>query len=142
MLSGTERDCTRKAKFFGRFTQPSSEAKNEKATRRSETTFRCRPFFVSSAGKSDAVGPSGRLHFLLVRFLYARKENEHKDDLFLNLECFGVDFVLMDLVVDDPEAGVEFPGCPGLVAPCSFQGLDDELPLEILHSPGKGEGLF
>ena len=40
-------------------------------------TFRCRPFFVSSAGESDTVGPSDRLHFLLVRFLYASKENEH-----------------------------------------------------------------
>jgi hypothetical protein len=36
-----------------------------------------RPAFPSSTGKSRIyAGPSERLHFLLVRFLYASKENE------------------------------------------------------------------
>jgi hypothetical protein len=42
------------------------------------TTFRRRPLLASSAGQSDTVGPSDRLHFLGVRFLYASKENEPK----------------------------------------------------------------
>jgi hypothetical protein len=53
-------------------------------------TFRCRPFFVSSAGQFRITEPSERLHFLLVRFLYASKENEQKNNL---LRYYGLHFI-------------------------------------------------
>jgi hypothetical protein len=60
---------------FCHFTQPSSGIKKEKsfggAKRLSEAAF-----FMSSTGFSAEGGTSGRLPFLLVRFLWASKENE------------------------------------------------------------------
>jgi len=53
--------------------QRSKEWKNDSAER---SDFPKRPLFVSSAGKSATGGPRERLPFLLVRFLWANKENE------------------------------------------------------------------
>jgi hypothetical protein len=64
--------------FLCHFTQPSSADKGGKTIRRSVSDFPKRPLFSSSAGESRIAGPSKRLPFLLVRFLWASKENEQK----------------------------------------------------------------
>ena len=61
--------CNLKTQIFYRFTQPSSGAKNGR--RRDDAPVLCEQREKSTKGR-----PSDRLHFLLVRFLYASKENE------------------------------------------------------------------
>jgi hypothetical protein len=61
---------------------------------------------LSSAGQSDIVGPSDRLHFLLVRFLYASKENERiQNDGFHTSTC--------SILLAQKGTQKGHPGCPG-----------------------------
>jgi hypothetical protein len=78
MLSGTEWAYKFKLCFIAISRCRAEEQRTDQRLGGAHATFRCRPFFVNCAGKSAFGGPSERLPFLLVRFLWASKENEHK----------------------------------------------------------------
>ena len=52
-------------------------------------------------------------------------------------EAPGFDAVLLDLVAQDAEAGVQDLGRLALVAPGLAQGLGDEFPLQVLYLGGQ-----
>ena len=63
-------------------------------------------------------------------------------ELFFYLEFLGFNTVLMDFVVDDTQAGIEFLGCSGLVSAGSLQGFDYQFTLKIFYSPSQRQALF
>ena len=76
--------------------------------------------------------------FIFLRAFLFVKRLGRKNNLFPYLEFLWINLVLMDLIVDDPEACIQFLGGLGLVTAGSLQSLDDEFTFKIFHGTGQG----